>query len=172
MVRFLWKSPVLNATTPERGIVMHARRIHTCVHVQRRRGSPPLSRAAARLIYHLRSLTAFAFKTRRCNADNYETPELPPARPIVVITGDRLLRGGVQLGRRGGTPVICPFSATRHLHSADRSAFVALRRVFPSYFNLPLFSLRNSISEVVLRVAEYFFTLCNRVLSRQKSDRR
>lgn len=39
--------------------------------------SPTPPRVTYSLIYHLRSLTAFAFETRRCNADNYETPELP-----------------------------------------------------------------------------------------------
>lgn len=75
--------------------------------------SPPYS-----LIYHLRSLTAFAFETRLgCNADNYETPELPRrdcsnyhrVRPCVYGGGG---------GREGGpgATMICPFSATGHLH--------------------------------------------------------
>lgn len=59
-----------------------------CVHTRVRgaRATLPRPPVPYSLIYHLRSLTAFAFETRRCNADNYETPELPRRAIVVIIT--------------------------------------------------------------------------------------
>lgn len=140
------KRAALKPTTPTAACgYTHARFVHahhprtTVLPLLLPPPSPPYS-----LIYHLRSLTAFAFETRLgCNADNYETPELPRRDCSNYHRVRPRVYGGEGGGERGpGATMICPFSATGHLHicrlvptSPPFRGFVRCPRRFACLFN-------------------------------------
>lgn len=100
--------------------------------------SPPYS-----LIYHLRSLTAFAFETRLgCNADNYETPELPRRDCSNYHRVRPRVYGGEGGGGEGagGHNDLSVFGNRTFAYMPTRSHFASVSRFrsLPSSIRLPL----------------------------------